>query len=178
MIKKYSATTNVSINVVLKSGANRHIAFSAQTGGGSVFYTEDIDIQEAMERHYKYGTLFKIDPHFQSDKNLAPKPKVTEPTPKPASDNIETTDFPTIPQVENAASTTGENADESTSATDGTEAADPEVNENGLKTVVVSDPDAAKAYLAEHFGVSRTKLKFLKTIKETAAAHGIEFKGI
>ena len=178
MIKKYSATTNVSINVVLKSGANRHIAFSAQTGGGSVFYTEDVDIQEAMERHYKYGTLFKIDPHFQSDKNLAPKPKVTNPTPKPASDNIETTNFPTIPQVENAASTTGENADESTSATDGTEAADPEVNENGLKTVVVSDPDAAKAYLAEHFGVSRTKLKSLKSIKETAAAHGIEFKGI
>lgn len=171
MIKKYSATTNVSINVVLKSGANRHIAFSAQTGGGSVFYTEDVDIQEAMERHYKYGTLFKIDPHFQSDKNLAPKPK-------PASDNIETTDFPTIPQVENAASTTGENADESTSATDGKEAADPEVNENGLKTVVVSDPDAAKAYLAEHFGVSRTKLKSLKTIKETAATHGIEFQGI
>ena len=44
--------------------------------------------------------------------------------------------------------------------------------------MVVSDPDAAKAYLAEHFGYSRTKLKTIKAIKEAAANSGVDFEGI
>lgn len=55
---------------------------------------------------------------------------------------------------------------------------DDEAEDDGLKTIVVSDPDSAKSYLAEHFGYSRTKIKTLKAIKEAAAANGIVFEGI
>ena len=59
-MKKYIAKTNISINVVLGSGANRHIAFDALTCGGSVFYTDDPELQRAIERHYKFGSLFRL----------------------------------------------------------------------------------------------------------------------
>lgn len=47
------------------------------------------------------------------------------------------------------------------------------------KTVIsVSCPDDAKEYLVEKFGISRTKLRWLKQIKEQAEANGILFEGI
>lgn len=47
------------------------------------------------------------------------------------------------------------------------------------KTVIsVSCPDDAKEYLVEKFGISRTKLRWLKQIKEQAEANGIIFEGI
>lgn len=47
-----------------------------------------------------------------------------------------------------------------------------------IKEVEVSDPDAAKSYLAENFEENRTKLKTVEAIKKAAARHGIVFKGI
>lgn len=53
---------------------------------------------------------------------------------------------------------------------------------NGEETesnvIVVTDPEEAKDYLCEHYGLSRTKIKGLKSIKEAAAAQGITFKGL
>ena len=221
-MKKYIAKTNVSINVVLPNGANRHIAFSALTGGGSVFYTEDADISQAMERHYRFGKLFRADPSFVSEKpqrkpasqpksNLKltllserPLDKTAEPQsiiPKgeeeidvPAADT--TTEGITVGEVienkVNESSEGNESVDinvedietedleaeiESDIEEDET-ADDAQPEDNGLKTIVVSDPDSAKAYLAEHFSYSRTKIKTIKAIKEAAAAHGIVFEGI
>lgn len=48
----------------------------------------------------------------------------------------------------------------------------------GVKKIVISDPDAAKAYLSEKFGISRTKMKTIKAIKDEAMAHNIEFEGL
>lgn len=141
-MKKYIAKTNVSINVVLSSGANRHIAFSSVSGGGSVFYTDDPEIQKAIESHYKFGKLFRID----KEASVTVGPKAV-------------------------AKKTGVEVDDADATASG-------VEENGLKKVVVSDPDSAKSYLAEHFGISRTKLKSLKSIKETAELNGIVFEGI
>lgn len=59
MIKHYKAKTDISINVVLKNGANMHISFTALSDGQSEFYTDNKDIQDALERHYRYGKLFK-----------------------------------------------------------------------------------------------------------------------
>lgn len=56
--------------------------------------------------------------------------------------------------------------------------ANAEGEEEGVKKIAISDADAAKGYLAEHFSISRTKLKSLKAIKEAAAANGIEFEGL
>jgi hypothetical protein len=50
--------------------------------------------------------------------------------------------------------------------------------DDGLVKVEVTDADAAKSYLAEHFGVQRSKLKSVGKIKEEAAAQGVEFVGI
>ena len=217
-MKKYIAKTNVSINVVLPNGANRHIAFSALTGGGSVFYTEDADIIQAMERHYRFGKLFRADPSFVSEKpqrkpasqpksNLKltllserPLDKTTEPQsirPQgeeeidvPAADT--TTEGITVGEViENKVNESSEGNESVDINVEDIEAEDLEAEiksdieeddaqpeENGLKTIVVSDPDSAKAYLAEHFGISRTMIKSIKAIKEAATANGIIFEGI
>lgn len=166
-MKRYIAKTNVSINIVLPTGANRHIAFSSLTGGGSVFYTDDPEIQNAMERHYKFGTLFRIDNKYAAEKQRnkpAPKPKLQS-----SPDSTEA-GAPAIIESDTASATD----EETEPSTDEAEAE----TDSGLKTIVVSDPDAAKAYLAEHFGLSRTKIKTLKAIKEAATANGIVFEGI
>lgn len=147
-MKKYIAKTNVSINVILPSGANRHIAFSALTGGGSVYYTDDPDVIQAIERHYKFGTLFRIDPRYEAEKQQN-KPVAEEP------------EAGQSPAEEDGGDDTAEDGDDT-----------------DIKKVVVSDPDSAKAYLAEQFGYSRTKIKTIKAIKEAAASHGIVFEGI
>lgn len=181
-MKKYIAKTNVSINIVLSNGKNRHIAFNPLTGGGSVFYTDDPDIIDAMERHYKYGTLFRIDHKFIAEKqHNKPTPK---PKPEPASQPTPVVSAPTpapetVEEVQEVAPD-AEETDESEQpdATDADSEPEAEDADNGLKKIVVSDPDAAKSYLAEHFGYSRTKIKTLKAIKEAAAANGIVFEGI
>ena len=191
-MKKYIAKTNVSINVVLATGANRHIAFIALTGGGSVFYTDDPDIQKAMESHYKFGKLFRVDHKYIPEKQRnkpAPKPKPEIAPEQPTAE--ETVDAPAIedtvavpdseqPTAEDTVAVPGsEQPTAEDIDSDGQpEEAEAEAEDNGLKTIVVSDPDAAKAYLAEHFGISRTKIKSVKAIKEAAAANNIVFEGI
>lgn len=165
-MKKYIAKTSVSVNIVLEGGANRHIAFTSLTGGGSVFYTDDPEVQKALERHYKFGKLFSLDKNFEAKKPAkqapAPQPPTTSPTEQPNAEG-ETTDETPTP------------TDETPEPIDivGEAPVNPE-----LKTIVVTDPDSAKAYLAEHFGISRTKLTSIKKIKEAAEANGIVFQGI
>ena len=61
MIKSYKANTNISINVVLPgSKKNLHIAFVPMSDGSSFFSTENEEIQQGMERHYKFGSLFRF----------------------------------------------------------------------------------------------------------------------
>ncbi len=58
---------------------------------------------------------------------------------------------------------------------------DVEENETGkpvMRKVQVSDLAAAKDFLADTFGISRTSLRSMKSITEQATAHGIEFEGL
>lgn len=41
------------------NGSNVHVSFTPQTGGGSVFYTDDNALAEALEKHVRFGRLFK-----------------------------------------------------------------------------------------------------------------------
>lgn len=59
MMKKYVAKSCVSINIMLNSGKSKHIAFTPQSDGGSIYYTSSPAIQDALKRHYKYGSLFR-----------------------------------------------------------------------------------------------------------------------
>lgn len=194
-MKKYIAKTNVSVNVVLSNGTNCHITFSAVTGGGSVFYTDDAEVIKALESHYKYGKLFRADSNYISEKRpakpaLKPKRKsvadkttsIPGSTPATAAtegaavvvENPEQEEEEASPSIE-AADSDDEIASEVEAESEAEEA---EAEENGFKTIVVSDPDAAKTYLAEHFGISRTKIKTLKAINAAAAANGIVFEGL
>lgn len=157
-MKKYVSKTCVSISVVLATGVNRFIEFTPQTSGGSVFYTADAALQAALERHYKYGKLFKADETYESESRpVKEKSKPVKEKSKP-KDAAETT-------TEAKATTESEKAED--------EKSEPEVHK-----VVVSDPDTAKQYLAEHYNVSKSKIKSIKAIKAAAAEHGIEFEGI
>ena len=72
-----------------------------------------------------------------------------------------------IPTVDNQV--TGEDSQDG-ETTDG--------NDPTLKKVKVSDLSAAKDYLADTFGISRTAMRSMKAITEQAAANGIEFEGL
>ncbi len=76
-MKKYKAKTDIHISVVLKSGKSAHITFASQTGGGSVYYTDNKEIQEAIKKHPKFGKLFKEvaveEPKPKVEKNDAKK---------------------------------------------------------------------------------------------------------
>lgn len=133
MKKLYKSRTAISINVVLKSKKSMHIAFTVQSNGSSVFITDNADIQYALEHHYKYGKLFKL-----------------------------------------------ENVEEDTEAKTGKEdtEAKTETAKDEMRKVSVSDLGAAKDFLANTFGISRTSLRSTKSIIEAAKAHNIEFEGL
>lgn len=61
MRKKYSAKSDIAISVTFKNGSHKHISFSARTKAGSVYYTDDVKEQEALESHPKFGKLFKLE---------------------------------------------------------------------------------------------------------------------
>lgn len=178
-MKKYIAKTNVSVNVVLASGKNLHISFSPLTGGGSVYYTELPEVQKALETHYKYGRLFRLDPSYVPEMPRAAKPGKNASAPKHKSEVIETkSEVSAEEPTEGAVLATEEGAEdieEIEGTTEENEEADEEPEGN---VVVVNDPEEAKEYLCEKFGYSRTKIKGLKSIKAAAAESGIIFKGL
>lgn len=126
MTKKYIAYSHVAINVVLpSSGKGMHVSFAPVTGGGSVYITDNEDIQKALERHSRFGKLFKIDVNYKEEE----------------------------PVIESSV----------------------EAEEPKVKTVKMASLDDAKAYLADNFGISRTKLRSKKQIEDAAAANGLNF---
>lgn len=155
MIKTYKANTNVSINVVLPSKKNLHISFTPLSNGSSLFTTDNEDIMRAIESHYNFGRLFRL--HSAQDENEKKGAKATE---NPEKKETKTD------------GSTGENEN------NGQDGSTTEENGAALKKVKVSDPSAAKDYLADTFGISRTSLRSMKAITEQAAANGIEFEGL
>lgn len=133
MKKIYKSRTAISINVVLKNKKSMHIAFTAQSDGSSVYTTDNADVQHALEHHYKYGKLFKLESVDDDTEAKADK---------------EDTEAKT------------------------------ETSKDEMRKVSVSDAGAAKDFLADTFGVSRTSLRSVRSIMEAASAHGIEFEGL
>lgn len=124
MLKKYTSRSHACINVVLPSGGNRHVSFTPRTGGGSVFYTEDAELQKAMEGHYKFGKLYTVEVMEKQEKE-----------------------------------------------------ADTGRESRKVAVMRMSDADAAKDYLSDKYGISRTKMKSTAQIKAAGLAKGIEFTG-
>ena len=91
-----------------------------------MYTTNDEQLEAALERHAKFGKLFKV---------------------------IETKPV----EVKKAA---------------------PKAVKKDESKVEVSSAEDAKEYLIDKFGISRTKLRTIKAIKETAEKKGIVFEGI
>ncbi len=148
MIKTYKSNTHVSINVVLPSRKNLHITFSPLSNGGSTFTTDQEEIIRAIESHYNFGRLFRIESTIDNTGG-------------------EEGGFDT----EEGNGTNETNEDKGTGAHG-------DDTKSGLKQVHVSDLASAKDYLADKFGISRTSLRSQKAILEQAIANGIEFVGL
>lgn len=78
MLKKYKAKSHVSLSVFLKNGKSTRVVFSPLTGGGSIFYTKDEELQEALENHVKYGHLFKLEKVVQKQPAVAESKKTED----------------------------------------------------------------------------------------------------
>jgi len=65
MRKKYVAGTLVHINVVMEDGKRWHVSFTPSDRGGSYFVTDNEKLQEKLENHPRYGTLFKLERLFR-----------------------------------------------------------------------------------------------------------------
>ena len=158
MIKTYRANTNVSINVVLQSKKNLHITFTPLSNGSSTFTTDNEEIMKAIESHYKFGTLFRLQSvHGESKK-------------KGDHDNVDSfVDGEENEQSGEDISSEGEDIP--------SEGEESDVS-TGLKQVTVSDLASAKDYLADKLGISRTALRSKKAIVDQASANGIEFVGL
>lgn len=154
MIKTYESSTNISINVVLKNKKNRRISFVPRSNGSSVFTTEDIELQNALEQHYNYGNLFKL-----VGKKLSPKPVL-----RSGKDTVAVPDFLTDNMNENDEHETAESP---TGETD-----------LPVQKVKVNDIGEAKDYLAEKFGISRTSMRKTESILDLATKYGVEFEGL
>lgn len=59
MEKVYRSNTNLSVNIVVGK-SNQHVSFTPQSDGSSLYRTDDDGVQRGLERHYKYGKLFRL----------------------------------------------------------------------------------------------------------------------
>ena len=134
---KFVSKTHVAINVVLKSGANVHVTFLELTGKGSVYYTNNAEIADALRNHYKFGKLFK-------EEQEAAKP-ATKPAGEPAGTVAKGAE-------DGAAGMPKENVKE------------------------FANNEDAKDYLAERYGISRSKMRTRAAIEEAAKGVGITVK--
>lgn len=161
MIKTYKSNTNISINVVLENKSNLHVSFTPLSNGSSVYTTDNEEIQKAIERHYNYNNLFRL---VGAEHIVA----MTQKSPK----IIQTKKINDKPKEIKNEGITKNQAEERND-----EQEDNETSDN-LTKVNVSDLSAAKDYLADKFGVSRTSMKKSETIIAIAKEHGIEFEGL
>ena len=175
-IKTYKAGTNISINVVLASKKNLHVAFVPKSDGSSVYSTDNEEVQNAIERHYNFGKLFRlagisvVASKKKKHKTVVPAP------PEDEDENLKKGEVKDEATHSDEAATEAEEEDAREDETGDDD--DDETEEAELRKVKVSDFGEAKDYLADKFGVSRTSLRSQKSILETAKANGIEFEGL
>lgn len=93
MKKKYKSTSTISLNVVLESKKNKHITFIPQSDGGSIFITDNKNIQDALERHYKFGHLFKLVSVEDETTQKKDTRSVEQPIEQPIKRRVKVTDI-------------------------------------------------------------------------------------
>lgn len=151
MMKIYSAKSELSFNVRSENGY-RHVAFVPHTMGGSSLTTDDPQLQRAIEQHRFFGTLISVTVVREDEPQAAPETALlTSQSPFTGSGNALAPAHPSMPS--------------GCSADNGPAVDNP-------KVLSFSSCSDAREYMAEQWGISRTKLKKLEQIKRTALEHG------
>lgn len=132
MLKVYIANTDVAFTVSVGNNRKR-VSFISKSGNeGSVYFTDNPEVQEGIEKHPWFGDKVMLRESF-SDEELA--------------------------------------AEE-----DGKNLAD---NGDGEPLVHhVDSPNEAKDYLADKFGISRSKMRTLSAILAVAKECGVVLEGL
>lgn len=189
MTKVYKANSVAHI-VVIVNGKSRRVSFAAKTGGGSTFRTDDEALQKAIESHYRFGELFHLAETIEDKKPKKTAKPATKPAEKPATTEEQNgeqeqqgDDAPadTQPEAEDIQPAEEQNDDESESEGSDNEETDTEEAEEestALTKVNVTDFEDARDYLSDKFGISRTKIRSQKAVREAAEANGIVFVGL
>ena len=168
IIKTYIANTNISINVVLPSKKNFHITFTPLSNGSSVFTTDNEILQRSIERHYNFGKLFRLQTSQgqSAERKATDKQKVTSLKNQkeiPAVENVDKTELDNNENVEQ----NGETEDNAGAGNDET-----------VCKVKMSDIAAAKDYLADKFGISRTSMRSTNSLIRLYSSSSIGTKRI
>lgn len=182
--KTYKANTNISINVMLATKKNLHIAFVPQSDGSSVFVTSDEDLQMAIESHRKFGQLFRLESVHKVSTQQRPARMTQQSTSEDGSttqgpNNETTADNKTIvDETETDVAEVGNDtpADEALAEEHDTETISENEEVMPLREVEVSDISAAKDYLADNFDLTRSSMRTQKAVIAAAAKYGIQFK--
>lgn len=77
-LKKYISTSHISLSVILPTGKSKRVVFSPITGSGSYFFTDDKELQSALEKHYRFGSLFNVDPNYVEQQAKPKRNKVID----------------------------------------------------------------------------------------------------
>lgn len=198
----YKAGTTIGLSVTLKDGRSTRVSFSPLSEGGSVFYTDDPELQWALEHHYRYGKLFRLEgatseaPAVRGKKakkaskmgtgnrtsDLKRPVSAAEPGTATALRGSETenSSFHSEHDTDHSEHHADYAAPEDEIEEPDTDYVAPEDEienpEETMMEITVTDMDDAKDYLSEHHGIVRTKLKSEAAVKAAAAEVGIIFK--
>lgn len=135
MLKVYYAHSDVALTIRTIDGELSHISFTTQTMGGSVFFSKDAAVQNAIESHPWFGKKILLR----------------------------------------------EVIDEQKQAEDAKKKAERAARKKQSDDAIVHHVDGlsdAKDYLADRFGISRSKLRTKDAILAVAKENGITLEGL
>ncbi|MGN0875337.1 MAG: hypothetical protein ACI4OZ_09145 [Akkermansia sp.] len=179
-MKSYISKYCVSLNVRLADGGYKHVAFSPVTGGGSRFCTGDLEVQEAMERHPKFGRLFSaVETAGTAGPAAEPPGTVVNGGGQVAGGGLKAGPAAEPPGTSvNGGDADGDGGLESEDAPEGLDGSEAAAVGGDGRTVRADSLSEAREYLSEHFGISRTKMRSRAAIVEAAEGVGVRFEGI
>lgn len=90
MTKTYKSGSDISINVILAGNKNLHISFTPSSDGTSTYTTKDANVQAAIEKHYRFGKLFRLE---RVEDERKPKEKPVQAAPVKKNEEISVPDL-------------------------------------------------------------------------------------
>lgn len=90
MTKTYKSGSDISINVILSDNKNLHISFTPSSDGTSTYTTKDASVQAAIEKHYRFGKLFRL---ARVEDERKPKEKPVQAAPVKKNEEISVPDL-------------------------------------------------------------------------------------